>query len=127
MIQPSRAAAAVVRFDTFEADLRTEELFRSGRRVRLPHQSFQILAMLLDRPAWSPVFVPLVYTGSVLALILASGTTSGLGVVVLAPLIWTALFHRPWESACVVAAIVAVEVIISLTPVIVPDDVTIRS
>lgn len=77
-------------------------------------------------PAWSPVFVPLVYTGSVLALILASGTTSGVGVVVLAPLIWTALFHRPWESACVVAAIVAVEVIISLTPVIVPDDVTLR-
>jgi Tol biopolymer transport system component/DNA-binding winged helix-turn-helix (wHTH) protein len=38
-----------VRFEGFEADLRTEELFRSGRRVRLPHQSFRVLAMLLER------------------------------------------------------------------------------
>src|SRR5688500_8336909 len=38
-----------VRFDVFEADLRTEELFRSGRRIRLPHQSFLVLAMLLER------------------------------------------------------------------------------
>lgn len=38
-----------IRFDVFEADLRTEELFRSGRRIRLPHQSFLVLAMLLER------------------------------------------------------------------------------
>ncbi|HEY0685899.1 MAG TPA: winged helix-turn-helix domain-containing protein [Steroidobacter sp.] len=38
-----------IRFDAFEADLRTEELFRSGRRVRLPRQSFMVLAMLLER------------------------------------------------------------------------------
>jgi Tol biopolymer transport system component/DNA-binding winged helix-turn-helix (wHTH) protein len=50
MIQPSRAAAAVVRFDSFEAHLRTEELFRSGRKVRLPNQSFRVLAMLLESP-----------------------------------------------------------------------------
>ena len=50
MIQPNRAAPAVVRFDTFEADVRTEELFRSGHKIRLPHQSFQILEMLLERP-----------------------------------------------------------------------------
>jgi signal transduction histidine kinase len=68
-------------------------------------------------PSWMPVLVPLTYTGSVLALILAAGPTSGVGVVILVPLIWTALFHRPWESACVVAAIVALEVITSLTPV----------
>lgn len=37
-----------LRFDDFEADLRTEELFRSGRRVRLPHQSFHVLAILLE-------------------------------------------------------------------------------
>lgn len=77
-------------------------------------------------PRWMPVLVPLAYTGSVLALILAAGTTSGVGVVILVPLIWTALFHRPWESACIVAAIVAVEVIISLTPVAVPDAVIVR-
>jgi signal transduction histidine kinase len=77
-------------------------------------------------PGWVPVLVPLAYTGSVLALILATGPTSGLGIVILVPLIWTALFQRPWESACVLAAIVAVEVIISLTPVVVPDAVIAR-
>ena len=39
-----------VRFDDFEADLRTEELFRSGTKVRLPHQSFHVLSILLERP-----------------------------------------------------------------------------
>ena len=77
-------------------------------------------------PAWMSVLVPLLYTGSVLALVLAAGATSGVGVVILIPLIWTALFHRPWESACVVAGIVAVEVVISLTPVAVGDDVIAR-
>jgi signal transduction histidine kinase len=77
-------------------------------------------------PGWMPVLVPLACTGSVLALILAAGTTSGVGIVILVPLIWTALFGRPWESAWVVAAIVGVEVIISLTPVAVPDPVIAR-
>ena len=77
-------------------------------------------------PAWATVFVPLLYTGSVLALILAAGATSGVGIVILIPLAWTALFHQRWESACVVAAIVAVEVIISLTPVAVPSPVIAR-
>ena len=36
-------------FDGFEANLRTGELLRSGRKVRLPNQSFNILAMLLSR------------------------------------------------------------------------------
>ena len=74
-------------------------------------------------PAWMTVIVPLAYTGSVLALILAAGATSGVGVVILIPLLWTALFHQKWESACIVAAIVAVEVIISVTPVAVPGAV----
>jgi signal transduction histidine kinase len=77
-------------------------------------------------PAWLPVLVPMAYTGSVLALILAAGPTSGVGIVVLVPLIWTALFQRPWESACVITAIVAVEVITSLTPVAVADAVLAR-
>jgi len=77
-------------------------------------------------PGWMPVLVPLTYTASVLALDLAAGSTSGVGIVILIPLVWTALFHRRWESACVVAAIVATEVIISLTPVAVPDAVIVR-
>lgn len=77
-------------------------------------------------PAWMPVLVPLTCTASVLAPILAAGATSGVGIVLLIPLIWAALFHRRWESACVVLAIVAVEVIISLTPVAVADSVIAR-
>jgi signal transduction histidine kinase len=76
-------------------------------------------------PHWMQVLVPLTYTGSVLALDLAAGSTSGVGIVILIPLVWTALFHRRWESVCVVAAIVAVE-IISLTPVAAPDAVIAR-
>jgi len=38
-----------VRFADFEADLYTEELSKAGQRVRLPHQSFRVLAMLLDQ------------------------------------------------------------------------------
>ncbi len=77
-------------------------------------------------PARMPVLVPLIYTGSVLALILGAGTTSGVGIAILIPLVWTALFHRWWESACIVVAIVIVEVVISLTPAQVPDAVIAR-
>jgi len=52
-------------------------------------------------PEWPSVLMPLAYTGSVLALILAAGPTSGVGIVILVPLIWTALFHRRWESGCI--------------------------
>ena len=38
-----------VRFDGFVANLHTGELHRSGRKVRLPNQSFNVLAMLLGR------------------------------------------------------------------------------
>ena len=72
-----------------------------------------------------PVLVPLVYTGSMLALTLAAGTISGVGIVVLVPLIWTALFHRRWESACVVAAIVAAEIVVSVVQSA-PDAVIVR-
>ena len=68
-------------------------------------------------PGWAPVTVPLLYTGSVLPLLVAAGgTASGIGVVLLIPLTWTALFHRPWESACVVAGILAVLFVASLLP-----------
>jgi signal transduction histidine kinase len=77
-------------------------------------------------PDWATVFVPLLYTGSALALILAAGATSGVGIVILIPVVWTALFHQRWESGCVVAAVVAVEVTISLTPVAAADSVIVR-
>ena len=37
------------RFGIFEADLRTGEVRKSGRKVRLQEQPFQVLAMLLER------------------------------------------------------------------------------
>jgi len=40
----------VLRFDPFQVDLSTGELFRHGARVGLREQSFQILAALLEHP-----------------------------------------------------------------------------
>jgi len=46
----SKDSFAAVRFDTFELDLQSGELRKDGTpTVRLPEQSFQILAMLLNR------------------------------------------------------------------------------
>ncbi len=61
-------------------------------------------------PDWTPVLVPLLYTGSVLALILAVGSNSGVGIVIAMPVLWAALFQRRMDSACLVAAIVVVEI-----------------
>ena len=77
-------------------------------------------------PAWLSVLVPLTYSASVLALVLAAGPTSGVGIVILIPVVWTALFHRRWESACIVAAIMLLQGIVSLTPVVAEDSVTAR-
>ena len=38
------------KFGVFEADLRTGELTKLGKRVRLQEQPFQLLAMLLEKP-----------------------------------------------------------------------------
>ena len=40
----------VVRFSSFEADLRTRELRKHGLKLKLQDQPFQVLAMLLERP-----------------------------------------------------------------------------
>jgi signal transduction histidine kinase len=69
-------------------------------------------------PEWTGVCVPLAYTGSVLALILSTGeTSSGVGIVILIPLVWTALFHRRWESMLIVEAVVVVEIVTSVVPI----------
>ncbi|MGH9432392.1 MAG: protein kinase domain-containing protein [Terriglobia bacterium] len=44
------SALRLIRFERFEADLATGELRRNGVRLKLREQSFQILAMLLERP-----------------------------------------------------------------------------
>jgi TolB-like protein/DNA-binding winged helix-turn-helix (wHTH) protein/Flp pilus assembly protein TadD len=45
-VQPFRR----FRFGVFDADLRTGELTKLGKRVRLQEQPFQLLAMLLEKP-----------------------------------------------------------------------------
>jgi len=42
--------ASPVRFGAFEVDVRAGELRRHGRRIKLPDQPFQVLAILLERP-----------------------------------------------------------------------------
>jgi signal transduction histidine kinase len=66
-------------------------------------------------PAWSDVAVPLLYTASVFPLVQgAGGEYAGIMLILLSPIIWSALFHRPWESACVSAAALAVVLATSL-------------
>src|SRR5215469_2951402 len=43
-------APRLARFESFEVDLCTGELRRNGERIKLPEQSFQVLAMLLAKP-----------------------------------------------------------------------------
>lgn len=51
MLSPQASPTSkVVRFGVFEADLATGELRKSGVRVRLQEQPFQLLALLLERP-----------------------------------------------------------------------------
>ena len=49
MPTPARSAN-VVKFDVFEVDLRAQELYKGGRRIKLQVQPFQVLAMMLERP-----------------------------------------------------------------------------
>jgi Tol biopolymer transport system component/DNA-binding winged helix-turn-helix (wHTH) protein len=45
-----RSFPQIIRFSIFEVDLRAEELRKSGRKIKLRGQPFQVLAMLLERP-----------------------------------------------------------------------------
>src|SRR3954463_6371389 len=44
-----KSGPELIRFDGFEANLGTGELHKAGRKVRLPNQSFSVLAMLLGK------------------------------------------------------------------------------
>jgi DNA-binding winged helix-turn-helix (wHTH) protein len=51
MEMPTAARSAnLVRFEVFEVDLRAQELYKAGRKIKLQVQPFQVLAMLLERP-----------------------------------------------------------------------------
>jgi hypothetical protein len=68
-------------------------------------------------PRQAAVLVPLAYLGSVLGLTIASGgTRSGVELVLLVPVVWTALYHEPWESGCVLAALAGAAYLASVMP-----------
>jgi Tol biopolymer transport system component/DNA-binding winged helix-turn-helix (wHTH) protein len=50
MSEPAIQSRKQVRFGLFELDLYTRELRKSGLKIRLQEQPFQLLAMLLERP-----------------------------------------------------------------------------
>ena len=50
MAMESTAPIRIVRFGTFELDLSKRELRKSGVRIKLHGQPFEVLAMLLERP-----------------------------------------------------------------------------
>jgi DNA-binding winged helix-turn-helix (wHTH) protein len=49
-MQGDESPAERLRFGVFEADLRTGELTKSGKRLTLQDQPFQLLALLLEKP-----------------------------------------------------------------------------
>ena len=49
-VDQANAAPRAVKFGLFEADLRSGELTKQGKRIPLQEQPFQLLAMLLERP-----------------------------------------------------------------------------
>jgi DNA-binding winged helix-turn-helix (wHTH) protein len=44
------SAPSIIRFGTFQLDLRAGELRKEGRKIRLQEQPFQILRLLLESP-----------------------------------------------------------------------------
>jgi Tol biopolymer transport system component/DNA-binding winged helix-turn-helix (wHTH) protein len=47
---PTAITVERVRFGIFEADLRSGELYKRGRRIKLHQQPFQVLTLLIERP-----------------------------------------------------------------------------
>jgi diguanylate cyclase (GGDEF)-like protein len=78
-------------------------------------------------PVAANVIVPLLYVASVLTLNLAAGgSTSGVGIVILVPLVWVALYHRPYQSGILVVAVVLYQLVTSLIPTALPGSVITR-
>jgi DNA-binding winged helix-turn-helix (wHTH) protein len=50
VVMQAQDPAGRLRFGVFEADVRTGELTKHGKRLRLQQQPFQLLALLLGRP-----------------------------------------------------------------------------
>lgn len=49
-VSEAKAQGRYLRFGQFQVDLRREELFKEGSRVRIPNKVFQVLMALIERP-----------------------------------------------------------------------------
>src|SRR5499425_3475145 len=49
-MRPESQSPNLVRFSSYEVNLRAGELYREGRQIRLQVQPFHVLAMLLEHP-----------------------------------------------------------------------------
>ncbi len=49
-MEPIHHSVSKVRFGVFEVDLQTEELYKSGMRVKIQNQPFKVLSLMLERP-----------------------------------------------------------------------------
>src|SRR5262250_1512432 len=49
-MRPESQSPNLVRFSSYEVNLRAGELYREGRKIRLQTQPFHVLAMLLEHP-----------------------------------------------------------------------------
>jgi diguanylate cyclase (GGDEF)-like protein len=77
--------------------------------------------------AWTHIFVPLFYAGSVLAMVIATSTAaSGIGLVMLLAVVWSALYLETWQSVVVVFVVVVGEYVSSIVPVDLSDSVRLR-
>jgi diguanylate cyclase (GGDEF)-like protein len=76
---------------------------------------------------WTHVLVPLFYSGSVLALVIATGSSaSGVGLVMLLAVGWSALYLETWKAFVVVTVVVINEYVLTIVPADVSDSVRFR-
>ena len=88
-----------------------------------------VLYAIASRPPLrrAAVAVPLCYVASILMLILgAGGATTGIGLIILLPVLWAALNLELVESMVVVLAVVAAEWITTVTPLVVTNTIRTR-
>jgi diguanylate cyclase (GGDEF)-like protein len=78
-------------------------------------------------PPWLNISIPLCYVASTLAMILAAGGSSaGVGLVVLLPILWSALNLRPWQTYTVVLAVAVIEWVTTYVPLDLSDSIRLR-
>ena len=91
-----------------------------------------LTALLLEisrrtRSLTTALLIPLSYVASALMLILAAGgSTEGIGLIVILPILWASLNLEIFESLIVVLAVAAIELVTSFTPVDVTNTVRFR-